>query len=110
MSQIKDQGRLELNAFIKADTQGSIEAIVESLKDIKSEKVGLNIIASSIGNVTANGNVEQRVDDDSVIFTADIHRVITKDFSAYFFEISGAFNPLKIGSSNCPLKKCRFFS
>ena len=54
MSQIKDQGRLELNAFIKADTQGSVEAIVESLKDIKSEKVALNIIASSIGNVTAN--------------------------------------------------------
>jgi translation initiation factor IF-2 len=54
MSQIKDQARLELNAFIKADTQGSAEAIVESLKEIKSEKVSLNIIASSIGNVTAN--------------------------------------------------------
>ena len=54
MSQIKDQGRLELNIIVKADTQGSIEAIVDSLKEIKSEKVSLNIINSSIGNVTAN--------------------------------------------------------
>jgi len=54
MSQIKDQGRLELNIIVKADTQGSVEAIVDSLKDIKSEKVTLNIINSNIGNVTAN--------------------------------------------------------
>ena len=54
MSQIKEQGRLELNIIVKADTQGSVEAIVDSLKEIKSEKVGLTIINSSIGNVTAN--------------------------------------------------------
>ena len=54
MSQIKDQGRLELSIIVKADTQGSIEAITDSLKEIKSEKVVLNIINSSIGNVTAN--------------------------------------------------------
>ncbi len=54
MSQIKDQGRLELNIIVKADTQGSVEAIVDSLKEIKSEKVVLNIINSNIGNVTAN--------------------------------------------------------
>ncbi|MEI8241915.1 MAG: translation initiation factor IF-2 [bacterium] len=54
MSQIKDQNRLELNIIVKADTQGSVEAIVDSLKEIKSEKVTLNIINSNIGNVTAN--------------------------------------------------------
>jgi len=54
MTQIKDQSRLELNVIVKADTQGSVEAIVDSLKEIKSEKVTLNIISSNIGNVTAN--------------------------------------------------------
>ena len=54
MSQIKDQSRLELNIIVKADTQGSVEAIVDSLKEIKSEKVVLSIISSHIGNVTAN--------------------------------------------------------
>ena len=54
MIKIKDQGRIELNIIVKADTQGSAEAIVDSLKEIKSEKVGLNIINSSIGNITAN--------------------------------------------------------
>jgi len=54
MTQIKDQSRLELNIIVKADTQGSVEAIVDSLKEIKSEKVSLNIINSSIGNVTSN--------------------------------------------------------
>jgi len=54
MSQIKDEARLEMNIIVKADTQGSIEAIVDSLKEIKSEKVSLNIISSHTGNVTAN--------------------------------------------------------
>ena len=54
MDQFKVQGRLELNIIVKADTQGSVEAIVDSLKEIKSEKVTLNIINSNIGNVTAN--------------------------------------------------------
>ena len=54
MTQIKDQSRLALDIIVKADTQGSVEAIVDSLKEIKSEKVTLSIISSNIGNVTAN--------------------------------------------------------
>lgn len=54
MSQFKAQEKLELQVIVKADTQGSCEAIVESLKDIRSTKVGLNIINSGIGNITPN--------------------------------------------------------
>jgi translation initiation factor IF-2 len=54
MSQFKAQDKLELQVIVKADTQGSCEAIVESLKDIRSTKVGLNIISSGIGNITPN--------------------------------------------------------
>ncbi len=53
MSQMKDNLRRELAVIIKADTQGSSEAIVESLKEIKSEKVTLNIISEAIGNISA---------------------------------------------------------
>ena len=53
MTQMKDNQRRELAVIVKADTQGSAEAIVEALKDIKSEKVTLNIITSGIGNVSA---------------------------------------------------------
>lgn len=42
----------ELKLIIKADTQGSVEAITEALKDIKSSKVTLNIIHSAVGTIT----------------------------------------------------------
>jgi len=53
MDQIKDNQRRELALIVKADTQGSSEAICEALKEIKSEKVTLNIIHEAIGNVSA---------------------------------------------------------
>ena len=37
---------------MKSDTQGSLEAIVQALQEIKSEKVGLNIIDTGTGNVS----------------------------------------------------------
>jgi len=43
----------EQPVIVKADTQGSLEAIIDSLKDIKSDKVSLNIISEGIGNVSA---------------------------------------------------------
>lgn len=52
--QIKAERELELRVIIKADTQGSIEAIIESLRRIKSDKVNLNIIVSGTGTVTIN--------------------------------------------------------
>ena len=53
MTQMKDNLRRELAVIVKADTQGSSEAICEALKEIKSEKVTLNIIHEAIGNVSA---------------------------------------------------------
>ncbi len=54
MNQFKDTQKRELGVIVKADTQGSSEAICESLKEIKSEKVSLNIIYEGIGNVCAS--------------------------------------------------------
>ncbi len=52
--QIEESRELELNVVVKADTQGSLEAIIDSLKKIKSSKVGLNIVSSGTGNITVN--------------------------------------------------------
>jgi translation initiation factor IF-2 len=44
----------ELKVIIKADVQGSLEAIEHSLKGIKSDKVDLRIISSDVGNIIEN--------------------------------------------------------
>jgi translation initiation factor IF-2 len=43
-----------LKVVVKADTQGSVEAIVEALKKIEAEKVLLEIIHSDVGTITEN--------------------------------------------------------
>jgi len=52
MNAMAAEGRRELNVIVKSDTQGSLEAIVQALQEIKSEKVGLNIIGTGTGNVS----------------------------------------------------------
>ena len=43
-----------LKVVVKADTQGSVEAIVEALKKIEAENVSLEIIHSDVGTITEN--------------------------------------------------------
>ena len=52
MSAMAREGKRELNVIVKSDTQGSLEAIVQALNEIKSEKVGLNVIGAGTGNVS----------------------------------------------------------
>jgi len=44
----------ELKVIIKADVQGSLEAIEHSLNGIKSDKVEIKIVSSDVGNITVN--------------------------------------------------------
>jgi translation initiation factor IF-2 len=46
-----------LKVVVKADTQGSVEAIVEALKKIESDKVSLEIIHSDVGAITESDAV-----------------------------------------------------
>ena len=43
-----------LKVVVKADTQGSVEAIVEALHKIESDKVTLEVIHSDVGAITEN--------------------------------------------------------
>lgn len=44
----------QLRLIIKADTQGSLEAIIDLLSSISQEKVQINIISASFGNISNN--------------------------------------------------------
>ena len=43
-----------LKVVVKADTQGSVEAIVEALKKIEAEKVSLEVMHSDVGTISEN--------------------------------------------------------
>ena len=43
-----------LNIVLKADTHGSLEAIIGSLKNIENEEVKINLVHESVGSISAN--------------------------------------------------------
>ena len=43
-----------LNIVLKADTHGSLEAIVGSLKNVENEEVKINLVHESVGSINAN--------------------------------------------------------
>jgi translation initiation factor IF-2 len=71
MSRMAAEGKRELNVIVKSDTQGSLEAIVEALNQIKSEKVGLNVIGTGTGNVSLT-DVKSAAAGKAVIVGFDI--------------------------------------
>lgn len=51
-SQIQSGDVKELNLIIKADVQGSLEPIVQSLENLSSEEVKIRILHQDVGNIT----------------------------------------------------------
>ena len=51
-AQLASSSSKVLKVVVKADTQGSVEAIVEALRKIESDKVSLEIIHSAVGTIT----------------------------------------------------------
>ncbi|MCQ2392044.1 MAG: translation initiation factor IF-2 [Kiritimatiellae bacterium] len=71
LSQMGEDGKRELSVVVKSDTQGSLEAITESLRQIKSEKVSLKIIGTGTGNVSMT-DVKSAAAGKAVIVGFDI--------------------------------------
>lgn len=63
---IKEGAVKEMNLILKADTQGSIEAIAEALKKLSIEEVRVNIIHSSVGAISES-DVMLAVASDAII-------------------------------------------
>ena len=55
-----------LNLLIKADTHGSLEAILGSLKNFESEEIKLNIVHDSVGGINTN-DVNLAITTNSII-------------------------------------------
>jgi len=51
-SQIKEGSVKELNIILKADVQGSVEAIRKSLEDLSNEEVKIKVIHGAVGSIT----------------------------------------------------------
>ncbi|MFH1841291.1 MAG: translation initiation factor IF-2 [Candidatus Nealsonbacteria bacterium] len=49
-----EEGKKVLNLILKADVQGSIEAIEEIIKDLPQEKVLLRVLRSEVGEINEN--------------------------------------------------------
>ena len=50
-SSIKDGAVKELNLIIKADVQGSVEALRQALTDLNTEAVKVNVVHASVGSI-----------------------------------------------------------
>ncbi|MCD6377851.1 MAG: translation initiation factor IF-2, partial [Planctomycetes bacterium] len=50
--QIESEETLELKLVVKADVQGTLEALLESIEKIKSDKVNIKILHSGVGAIT----------------------------------------------------------
>ena len=48
----KGEGQLSLNLIVKADVQGSVEALRHSLTALSNESIRINIISSGVGGIT----------------------------------------------------------
>ncbi len=59
--------KLELNIILRADVQGSVEAVQDSIEEIKSEKVNCNILHSGAGSITSTDVQRAGSSADAVI-------------------------------------------
>lgn len=62
----KEAGRKTLNLIIRADVQGSLEALKTALEKIHSEKVDLNIIMAGVGEISES-DVQMAVTSNAMI-------------------------------------------
>ena len=52
--QMENQQKKELKIIVKADVKGSVEAIIDSLNKIESEKIDVTVIHEGVGSITEN--------------------------------------------------------
>src|SRR5437899_8377260 len=52
MSQLKAAGRKDLALIVKADVQGSLEAVIGAIDKLATEEVGARVIHSGVGGIT----------------------------------------------------------
>ncbi len=66
-----DTKKLILPIVLRADVQGSVEAIVDMIKDIKTDKVGVEILSSGVGQIT-EGDIRLASASNAVIIAFNV--------------------------------------
>src|SRR5205085_670193 len=75
--QQRESGQLpELNLIVRADVQGSIDALLKTLGDLPSDQVKLNILHSGIGSISESDVVLAEASNAGVIGRSHYVRVI----------------------------------
>jgi translation initiation factor IF-2 len=72
----------ELNIIIRADVQGSLTSVVDSLKALDTDEVAVRIVSSGVGSITEN----------------DIHRAATSGAVIYGFNVQAPANIKRLAS------------
>ncbi|MDL2295590.1 translation initiation factor IF-2 [Lachnospiraceae bacterium OttesenSCG-928-E19] len=66
-----DSKKLMLPIILRADVQGSVEAIVDMLKDVNSDKAGIEILSSGVGQIT-EGDIRLATASGAVIIAFNV--------------------------------------
>ena len=57
----------EFNVIIKADVQGSLTSVIDSLKTLENEEVSVRVVGSGVGNITDN-DLQLAITSNAVIY------------------------------------------
>jgi translation initiation factor IF-2 len=57
----------ELNVIVRADVQGSLTSIIDSLKTLETEEVAVRVVSAGVGTITEN-DVQLATTSDAVIY------------------------------------------
>ncbi len=66
-----DNKKLMLPVVLRADVQGSVEAIVDMLREINTDKVGVDILSSGVGQIT-EGDIRLASASNAVIIAFNV--------------------------------------
>ncbi len=66
-----DNKKLTLPIILRADVQGSVEAIVDMLKDIHSDKAAIEILSSGVGQIT-EGDIRLATASGAVVIAFNV--------------------------------------
>ena len=69
--QTSDDKKLTLPIVLRADVQGSVEAITDMLHGIKTDKVGVDILSAGVGQIT-EGDVRLAIASGAVIIAFNV--------------------------------------
>jgi translation initiation factor IF-2 len=75
MAQVKTAGRKEFPLVIKADVQGSLEAIIGALDKLGNDEVGARVVLSGVGGITESDiTLAESIDAAIIGFNVRAHK------------------------------------